>query len=104
MARHTTLQLLQPVTKTGTLIRHNPGPLPPNSLVVRTPKARGPELAPEIIGDAPEATYGQQIYVYSNKRTKQVVYSLTRHLNVRISNVFINMELPSLRILWPLIL
>ncbi len=56
--------------------------LPPNSYLIRKPIQKGVRL-PKT--DVPEIHHGQHIYLYNNIQTNQVVYSLTRHLNVRIS-------------------
>lgn len=53
--------------------------LPPNSFLVRKPIQKG---IPIPKTDLPELQYGQHIYIYNNIQTDQVVYSLTRHLNV----------------------
>ena len=53
---------------------------PVNSLLVHRPIAKGVRL-PKL--DVPAVNHGQYIYMYNNIRTNQVVYSLTRHLNVK---------------------
>lgn len=55
---------------------------PPKSLLIRKSIPKGIPL-PKI--DVPVSCYGQYIYLYANIQTSQVVYSLTRHLNVRPS-------------------
>ena len=52
---------------------------PPNSFIIRKPIERGISVPKHNI---PEIHHGQHIYFYNNIRTNQVVYSLTRHLNV----------------------
>lgn len=53
--------------------------LTPNSYLIRKPIQRGIPLRKT---DVPELHYGQHIYLYNNIQTNQVVYSLSRHLNV----------------------
>ena len=53
--------------------------LTPNSYLIRKPSQKGIRLRQTGI---PELHYGQHIYLYNNIQTDQVVYSLSRHLNV----------------------
>lgn len=65
------------------LLRHDPGYLPPDSLLIQKsiPGRRRPSLPSDRVADATPTHYGQHIYMYRNIHTNQVVYSLTRHLN-----------------------
>ena len=61
------------------IIRHDPGILPPGSQTIAVGK--GPALDADRIANAIPRQLGQEVYMYSNIHTNQVVYSLTRHLN-----------------------
>lgn len=79
MAKHLGTQLLRPATSVG---RKQSRPLPPNSLLIRKPIQPGPSLRQAKKQSLPTVHYGQHIYLYNNIATNQIVYSLTRHLNV----------------------
>ena len=61
------------------LIRHDPGILPPGSQIIAV--GNGPALDADRINGSTQRELGQEVYMYSNIHTNQVVYSLTRHLN-----------------------
>lgn len=93
MAKHVSARLLRPsqiiaVQKPAAAsqnlrpIRHDPGSLPPTTVLYRKPIHPGPPLpASSHANDLPTIKHGQHIYLYTNIFTNQVVYSLTRHLN-----------------------
>ena len=90
------LETLKAATTKRIPIRRNPGVLPPGSILIKIPNARGPELDPVLTKGIPQIDYGQHIYGYNNIRTNQVVYSLSRQLNVCPSNRF-QYTVPQLR-------
>ena len=66
-----------------------PTQLPPNSYLIHKPIQHGIPLPKN---DLPSLHYGQHIYLYNNLVTNQVVYSLSRHLNVCNPSITANLQ------------
>ena len=100
MAKAMGSQLLRParqvLNKDSTpIFRHDPGKLPSGSLLVQKSIRRGPSLLETQVAKALPIEYGQHIYIYNNIHTNQVVYSLTRHLNVQLEPPPLPLTTPS---------
>ena len=58
-----------------------PTVFPPNSYLITKPIQKG---IPVANTDTPRIPHGQNVYIYRNVQTDQIVYSLSRHLHVHI--------------------